>query len=247
MRTIIITGGSRGIGKATALLAAHNGWTVAIGYASNADAAVHTVNEIESAGSKAFAFPCNVESETDIISLFDETQRLFGPIHGVVVNAGIVAPSARLCEMSADRLQRMIAINLLGALLTAREAVKRMATSCGGSGGSIVFVSSGAARLGSPGEYVDYAASKGGIDTLTVGLAKEVAADGIRVNAVRPGFITTDIHASGGQPDRAERLGAQTPMGRPGTAAEVANAINWLLSDEASYVTGALLDVAGGR
>jgi NAD(P)-dependent dehydrogenase (short-subunit alcohol dehydrogenase family) len=247
MRTLIITGGSRGIGKATALSAARRGWAVAIGYVSNADAATDTVNEIVSAGGMARAFPCNVEIETDIINLFDEAQRAFGPVYGVVANAGILAPSMKLSEMSADRLRRITTVNLVGALLTAREAVRRMAISAGGNGGSIVFVSSAAARLGSPGEYVDYAASKGGVDTLAVGLAKEVAADGIRVNAVRPGLITTDIHASGGQPDRAERLGVRMPMKRPGTAAEVANAINWLLSDEASYVTGDLLDVAGGR
>lgn len=247
MNTIIVTGGSRGIGKATALLAARRGWPVIISYVSNANAAEATVAAIVSAGGKAMAFACNVQVEDEVIGLFDKAQDAFGAIGGVVVNAGIVAPPAQLIDMSADRLRQVMNTNLIGSLFTAREAIRRMTVSRGGQGGSLVFVSSAAARLGSPGEYVDYAASKGAIDTLTIGLAKEVAADGIRVNGVRPGLIATDLHASGGQPDRAQRLGAETPIGRPGSANEVAEAIIWLLSAEASYVTGSLLDVAGGR
>jgi NAD(P)-dependent dehydrogenase (short-subunit alcohol dehydrogenase family) len=179
--------------------------------------------------------------------VFEGATRALGPLRGVVVNAGIVAPASRLVDMTAERMRRMFEVNVLGAYLTAREAARRMSTSLGGAGGSIVLISSAAARLGSPGLYVDYAGSKGAIDTLTLGLAKELAAEGVRVNAVRPGLIDTEIHASGGEPQRAFTLGATTPLGRPGTPDEVAEAVVWLLSDAASYVTGAILDVAGGR
>ncbi len=240
-KTILITGGSRGIGSASALLCGAQGWNVAINYAHNTDAANATVAAVEAAGGKAFAAQGDIRDEASVIALFDRTVEVFGGIDGVVNNAGIVAPKSTLAEMDIERMRRVFDTNILGAYLVAREAARRM------TGGSIVNVSSAAARLGSANEYVDYAGSKGAVDTMTTGLAAELAPKRIRVNAVRPGVIATDIHASGGQPDRAERIGSKLPLGRAGTAEEVAEAIIWLLSDKASYVTGAFVDVSGGR
>ena len=246
-KAILITGASRGIGRATARLAAARGWSVGVNYAREEAAAYEVVEEIARAGGKAVALRGDVANEDEIVAVFEGASRALGPLSGVVVNAGIVAPTARLVDMGAERMRRVFDVNVIGALLTAREAARRLSTSLGGAGGSLVLISSAASRLGSPGLYVDYAASKGAIDTMTLGLAKELAADGVRVNAVRPGLIDTEIHASGGEPDRAFTLGATAPMGRPGRAEEVAEAIVWLLGDASSYVTGALLDVSGGR
>ncbi|QUP53049.1 SDR family oxidoreductase [Ralstonia syzygii] len=246
-KTIVITGGSRGIGRATAVLCAQRGWSVAIQYRGNRQAADETLGLVDQAGGQALVVQGDVSSEPDVMALFDAAQDRFGALHGVVNNAGIVAPAQDVADMSAQRLRTMFETNVLGAFLVAREAARRLSTARGGAGGSLVNVSSAAARLGSPHEYVDYAASKGAVDTMTLGLARELGREGVRVNAVRPGLIDTEIHASGGQPDRARRLGAATPMGRPGTAGEVAETIVWLLSDAASYVTGALLDCSGGR
>lgn len=246
-RVIVITGGSRGIGRATAVLCARRGWSVAIQYRGNRQAADETLGLVEQAGGRALAVQGEVSSEQDVTALFDAAQQRFGALHSVVNNAGIVAPAQDVADMSAQRLRTMFETNVLGAFLVAREAARRLSTARGGAGGALVNVSSAAARLGSPHEYVDYAASKGAVDTMTLGLARELGREGVRVNAVRPGLIDTEIHASGGQPDRAQRLGAATPMGRPGTADEVAETIVWLLSDAASYVTGALLDCSGGR
>ena len=247
MQTVLITGGGRGIGRATALALAAKGCSVALSYVSDAGAANRTVAEIETLGGKGAALKGDVSNEGDVVAMFAEAAQRLGALDGVVINAGIVAPSMPLAEMSAARLKRMFDINVLGAYLCAREAARALSRDSGGQGGAIVLVSSAAARLGSPFEYVDYAGSKAALDTLTIGLAKELAPQGVRVNAVRPGIIETDIHASGGQPDRAKRVGATAPMGRPGRAGEVAEAIVWLLSDAASYTTGAILDVAGGR
>ncbi|MEL7176025.1 MAG: SDR family oxidoreductase [Pseudomonadota bacterium] len=244
-QTMLISGGSRGIGRATALLAAGAGWDVAFTYRANRTAAEQVVAEIESLGGRAQAIAGDVAIEADVLRAFDRTQTTFGRLDAVVVNAGIVGSALPLAKMSVERMQQMFDTNILGAFLFAREAARRLPGQEGGA--SIVFVSSAAARLGSPFEYVDYAASKGAIDTLTIGLSKELAGQGIRVNAVRPGLIETEIHASGGQPDRAQRLGQTVPMARPGSAQEVARSILWLCSDDASYCTGALLDVAGGR
>jgi len=246
-RTILITGASRGIGRAAAIHCGKQGWSVGVNYAGNQQAAGETVTAIEAAGGKALAIQGDVANEADVIRMFDATEKAFGAIDGVVNNAGIVAPAAKLADMSLERLQRMFAVNVTGAYLVAREAARRMGTDRGGKGGAIVNLSSAAARLGSPNEYVDYAGSKGAIDVMTIGLSKELAPAGIRVNAIRPGLIDTEIHASGGEPGRAFRLSVNVPLARPGTADEVANAILWLLSDESSYVTGALLDVSGGR
>lgn len=246
-KTIVITGGSRGIGRATAVLCAQRGWSVAIQYRGNRQAADETLGLVDQAGGQALVVQGDVSSEPDVMALFDAAQDRFGALYGVVNNAGIVAPAQDVADMSAQRLRTMFETNVLGAFLVAREAARRLSTTRGGAGGSLVNVSSAAARLGSPHEYVDYAASKGAVDTMTLGLARELGREGVRVNAVRPGLIDTEIHASGGQPDRARRLGAATPMGRPGTAGEVAETIVWLLSDAASYVTGALLDCSGGR
>lgn len=246
-RTVLITGGSRGIGRAAALRLAADGWSVAINYRGDEAAANEVVDRIIDSGGQAVALRGDVSDEADVVAMFAGAEAALGPLHGFVNNAGIVAPSKPLSEMETDRLRRVFDVNVLGAFLCAREAVQRLARSSGGQGGAIVNVSSAAARLGSPHEYVDYAASKGAIDTMTIGLAKEVGPEGIRVNAVRPGVILTEIHASGGEPGRAERIGGTTPLGRAGDAEEVAATIAWLLSDDASYVTGALLDVAGGR
>ncbi|MCR6733540.1 MAG: glucose 1-dehydrogenase [Afipia sp.] len=242
----IVTGGSRGIGRATALAAAKRGYKVVVGYASNKAAADEVVATIEASNGKAIAVKCDVGVEADILHLFKEADK-FGKLGALVNNAGVVDKTARVDEMSAERLVRMMNINVVGSILCAREAVKRMSTTHGGAGGVIVNISSVAATLGSPGLYVDYAASKGAIDTFTVGLAREVSTEGIRVNAIRPGLIDTDIHASGGEPDRAHRLAHMVPMKRVGTADEIANAVVWLMSDEASYVTGTIFDVSGGR
>lgn len=244
---LMITGGGRGIGAATARLAAQRGYAACINYLRDRDAAEALVQEIRGEGGRAVAVPGNVALEKDVLHLFQECDRSLGPLTALVNNAGIVDRQSRVEGMDAARLQRMFSINVVGAFLCAREAIRRMSTRHGGKGGAIVNVSSAAARLGSPGEYVDYAASKGAIDTMTLGLAKELAADGIRVNAVRPGFVNTDIHASGGQPNRLERVRGAIPMQRGGEPEEIARAILWLLSDEASYATGAILDVSGGR
>ncbi|MCB1413092.1 MAG: SDR family oxidoreductase [Xanthobacteraceae bacterium] len=245
-RVAIITGGSRGIGRATAMAAARRGWRVVIGYASNEEAARETVVAVELAGGRALAVKCDVGVEADILALFKAADG-FGPLGALVNNAGIVGPTARVEDFSAARIDRIMRVNVTGSFLCAREAVRRMSTRHGGQGGVIVNLSSVAALLGSANTYVDYAASKGAIDTLTIGLAQEVAAEGIRVAGIRPGLIDTDIHASGGDPDRHHRLAGSVPMRRIGTADEVANAIVWLMSDEASYVTGATLNVSGGR
>lgn len=241
-RAIVITGGSRGIGRAAALQAGARGWSVAVNYVRDAAAAEEVVAGIAKAGGKAIAVQGDVAEEADVLRLFDAAETAFGPLSGVVVNSGVVAPPSRLTDMDLARLRRMFDINLLGAMLTAREGARRLT-----QGGSIVLVSSAAARLGGPNEYVDYAASKGALDTLAIGLSKELGPQGIRVNSIRPGLIETDIHASGGQPDRAQRLGTSAPLGRPGRADEVGEAIVWLLSDAASYVTGSIMDVTGGR
>lgn len=244
-KTILISGGSRGIGHATAVMAARTGWQVAFTYRANEVAARQTVAEIEALGGKALAVQGDAALEADVLRAFDTVYEAFGGLDAVVVNAGIVGPALPLAEMSVERLRTMFDTNILGAFLFAREAARRLPDAK--EEGAIVFVSSAAARLGSPLEYVDYAASKGAIDTLTLGLSKELAGQGIRVNAVRPGLIETEIHASGGQPDRAERLSQNVPMQRPGSAQEVAQSILWLCSEDASYCTGAILDVAGGR
>jgi len=244
---VLITGGSRGIGAATALLAAQKGFAVAVNYTANSLAADEIVRQIRASGGTAITVQADVGVEAQVMAMFEKVDAKLGPLSALVNNAGVVDVAARVDEMSVARLRRMFDINVLGSFVCAREAVKRMSTKHGGAGGSIVNVSSVAARLGGPGQYVDYAASKGAIDTFTVGLAKEVALEGIRVNAVRPGIIDTDIHASGGQPDRASQMAPQVPMQRPGTAHEVAQAIVWLMGDDASYTTGSMVDVAGGR
>jgi NAD(P)-dependent dehydrogenase (short-subunit alcohol dehydrogenase family) len=246
-RVLLITGGSRGIGAATALLAAQDGWAVAVNYANNQAAANQVVQAIAQAGGQAIAVQGDVADEAQIARLFATVDQQLGRVTGLVNNAGVVDVTARVEDMSWQRLERMMRINVLGTFACAKEAIRRMSTRHGGQGGVIVNLSSAAARLGAPGQYVDYAASKGAIDTFTMGLAKELATENIRVNAVRPGVIDTDIHASGGLPNRARDLASQIPMQRPGTAEETAQAIVWLLSDKASYVTGSCLDVAGGR
>ncbi|MBA4256569.1 MAG: NAD(P)-dependent oxidoreductase [Polaromonas sp.] len=244
---LLVTGGSRGIGAATALLGASQGWAVAVNYRSNSLAADEVVRHIRANGGRAMTVRADVALEADVLRMFEQVDAKLGPLSGLVNNAGVVDVACRLADMTAARLHRQWATNVLGSQLCAREAVRRMSTRHGGEGGAIVNVSSVAAVLGAGGQYVDYAACKGAIDTFTVGLAREVAAEGIRVNAVRPGIIDTDIHASGGQPDRAQRLASTIPMQRPGQPDEIAQAIVWLLGSAASYTTGALLDVTGGR
>jgi NAD(P)-dependent dehydrogenase (short-subunit alcohol dehydrogenase family) len=244
---LLITGASRGIGAATALLAAKNGWSVAVNYTANALAADEVVRQIRQAGGHAMSVQADVGDEAQILRMFAQIDAKMGRLFGLVNNAGVVDATARVDEMSWSRLERMMRINVLGSIACAREAVRRMSTVHGGTGGSIVNVSSAASRLGAPSQYVDYAAAKGAIDAFTIGLAKEVAGEGIRVNAVRPGLIDTDIHASGGLPNRVKDLQHLVPAKRGGTAEEVAQAIVWLLSDKAEYTTMSFLDVSGGR
>jgi NAD(P)-dependent dehydrogenase (short-subunit alcohol dehydrogenase family) len=246
-RAFLVTGGGRGIGAATARAAARRGYPVCVGYRQDRVAAEAVVEGIRAAGGTAIAVLADVAVPADVVRLFATCDQQLGSVAVLVNNAGILEKQARLEDMDADRLARIFATNVTGAFLCAREAVRRMSTNHGGSGGAIVNVSSMAARLGAPGEYVDYAASKGAIDTLTIGLAREVAAEGIRVNAVRPGVIYTDLHASGGEPGRVDRVKSGVPMKRGGSPEEVAEAILWLASDEASYTTGTFIDVSGGR
>ena len=246
-KILLVTGGSRGIGAATARLAARRGYTTCITYLNNQAAAEAVVANITETGGHALALQADVSAEEDVIRLFKQIDTQLGTISALVNNAGILEQQMRVDQMDAARLQRIFATNIVGPFLCAREAIRRMSSLYGGTGGAIVNVSSGAARRGSPHEYVDYAASKGALDTFTIGLAKEVATEGIRVNAVRPGPIYTEIHASGGEPQRVERVKSSVPMQRGGQAEEVANAILWLLSEEASYITGVCLDVTGGE
>ena len=246
-KIVLITGASRGIGAATALLAAKQGWVVAVNYVANSLAADDIVRQIRAVGGTAMAIQADVAVEADVMRMFQEVDAKLGRISGLINNAGVVDMPSRVDGMSVERLTRMWTTNITSSFVCAREAVKRMSTKLGGDGGSIVNLSSAAARLGSPGQYVDYAASKAAIDAFTIGLAKEVALEGIRVNAVRPGIIDTDIHASGGLPDRAAQVAPLVPLQRAGTAHEVAEAIVWLLSDDSSYSTGSFIDVTGGR
>jgi len=244
---MVITGAGRGIGAATARLAARRGYAVCLNYRSDEGSALALAREIEAAGGRALPVRADVASEAEVEAMFAAVDRELGPLTALVNNAGVLEKQCRVDEITADRLQRVLAVNVTGPFLCSRQAVLRMSTRYGGQGGAIVNVSSAAARLGSPGEYVDYAASKGALDTMTTGLALEVAAEGIRVNCVRPGFIYTGMHASGGEPGRVDRVGPGTPMGRGGQPEEIAEAVLWLLSDSASYVTGAFVDAAGGR
>jgi NAD(P)-dependent dehydrogenase (short-subunit alcohol dehydrogenase family) len=246
-RVLMITGGSRGIGAATARLAALRGYSICVNYRRNREAAESVVRSVEAIGAKAVAVGADVAVESDVMRLFETCDRTLGTVAGLVNNAGVLEAQMRVDSMDAARVHRVFATNVVGSFVCAREAVRRMSTRRGGRGGAIVNVSSGASRLGSPGEYVDYAASKGAIDTLTIGLAREVAEEGIRVNAVRPGFIYTDMHASGGEPNRVDRVKEFVPMKRGGSPDEVAHAILWLLSDEASFTTGSFTDVTGGK
>jgi NAD(P)-dependent dehydrogenase (short-subunit alcohol dehydrogenase family) len=246
-QVLLVTGASRGIGAATAKLAAQRGYTVAVNYTNHREAADDVVQAIRGHGGEALAIQADVAQEDQVLTMFERIDRELGRITALVNNAGVVDVSQRVDEMSLARLKRMFDINVIGSIVCAREAIKRMSTKHGGAGGAIVNVSSAASRLGAPGQYVDYAAAKGAIDAFTLGLAKEVAAEGIRVNAVRPGLIETDIHASGGIPDRVKQLAHMVPMQRGGSAEEVAESILWLLSREASYVTMSLVEVSGGR
>ncbi len=247
MKSVLITGASRGIGRATALLAGGKGWSVGVNYTANLAAAEATAAAVRAAGGQAVVVKGDVSVEADVVAMFDATAAAFGGIDAVVINAGIIAPSLPLAEMSAERLRRMFDTNILGAYFVAREAARRMPLDKGGRGGSVVLLSSIAAKLGSPFDFVDYAGSKGAVDSLTVGLAKELGKQGVRVNAIRPGLIDTEIQAVSGDPERATRLGPSTPIGRAGQPEEIAEAIMFLLSDAASYITGAILDVSGGR
>jgi NAD(P)-dependent dehydrogenase (short-subunit alcohol dehydrogenase family) len=244
---VLITGASRGIGAATARLAAAGGYSVAVNYRQNHQAAADVVRDVERAGGRAVAIAADISSEADIVRMFDECDRALGPVTALVNNAGILETQMRVEAMDAARLHRIFSTNVVGPFICSREAVRRMSTKHGGRGGAIVNISSGAARLGAAGEYVDYAASKGAIETFTLGLAREVAEEGIRVNCVRAGYIYTEIHASGGEPNRVDRVKANVPMKRGGQPEEVARAILWLLSDEASFTTASFIDVTGGR
>ncbi|HKU70539.1 MAG TPA: SDR family oxidoreductase [Burkholderiales bacterium] len=246
-KVVLITGGGRGIGAATARLAAQRGYSVAINYVHNRAAADGVVADIERDGGRAIAIAADVSSETEVVRMFETVDRSLGTVTALVNNAGTLEKQMRLDQMDAPRWSRALAVNVIGSFLCAREAVRRMSTRYGGKGGAIVNVSSGAARLGSPNEYVDYAACKGAVDTMTIGLAKEVAEEGIRVNAVRPGYVYTEFHALGGEPGRVDRIKQSLPMKRGGQPEEVAHAIVWLLSDEASFSTGIFIDVTGGR
>ena len=246
-KVLLVTGGSRGIGAATCLLAARQGWAVAVNYTANSLAADEVVRQIRADGGQAMSMQADVADEAQVLRMFEQVDAKLGRLTGLVNNAGVVDVTARVEDMSVARWKRMFDINVIGSLICAREAVRRMSTRHGGAGGSIVNVSSAAARLGAPGQYVDYAAAKGAIDAFTIGLAKEVAGEGIRVNAVRPGLIETEIHASGGLPNRVRDLQHQVPMGRGGSAEEVGQAIVWLLSEGASYTTMSLLEISGGR
>ena len=246
-KVLLVTGGSRGIGAATSLLAAEKGWAVAVNYTANPKAAEDVVAQIKQKGGEAMSVQADVANEEQVLAMFEKVRSTLGPLQGLVNNAGVVDVSARLDQMSMARWRRMFDINVLGSMLCAREAIRQMSTLHGGQGGSIVNLSSAAARLGAPGQYLDYAAAKGAIDSFTLGLSKEVVAEGIRVNAIRPGLIDTEIHASGGLPNRVKDLEHLVPAKRGGTAMEVAQAIVWLLSDEASYTTMSFLDVSGGR
>lgn len=245
--TVLVTGGGRGIGAATSWLAAQNGWAIAVNYTHGSAAAQGMVARIRDAGGTAIAVQADVSDEAQVLAMFEAVDEALPPLRALVNNAGVVDVQSRVDAMTLPRLQRMFAINVFGSFLCAREAIKRMSTVHGGRGGCIVNLSSAAARIGAPGQYVDYAAAKGAIDVFTMGLAKEVALEGIRVNAVRPGIIETEIHASGGTPDRAKQMAPMVPMQRAGSADEVAQAIVWLMSDASSYTTGSVIDVTGGR
>lgn len=246
-RTVLVTGGGRGIGAATSWLAAQRGWAVAVNYTHGTAAAQAMVARIRDAGGTALALQADVSDEAQVLAMFAAIDAELPPLGGLVNNAGVVDVQTRVDVITMTRLQRMFAINVFGTFICAREAVKRMSTARGGNGGAIVNLSSAAARIGAPGQYVDYASAKGAIDVFTMGLAKEVALEGIRVNAVRPGIIATEIHASGGTPDRAQQMAPMVPMQRAGSAEECAEAILWLMSDASSYTTGAVIDVTGGR
>lgn len=246
-KALLITGAGRGIGRSIALMASRRGWSVAVNYLSDKKSAEEVAGAIAADGGKAALVQGDVSREDQVISVFDEATRAFGALEGLVVNAGILLPASPVAEMSNERIRRVFEVNTLGAFFTAREGARRMATSRGGKGGAIVFISSVAVRLANPNSFLDYAAAKAAVDVLGIGLSKELAPMGVRVNVVRPGLIETDIHASIGEPDRAAKLGATTPLGRAGKPDEVAEAVVWLLSDAASYTTGAVIDVSGGR
>jgi len=247
MKTILITGASRGIGRSAAILAGKRGWSVGVNYAGNAQAAEETAKAVREAGGQAITIKGDVSVEDDVIAMFDATEREFGPLDGVVINAGILAPFTNLANMTLEQIRRVFDVNTIGAYLTAREVARRMPKSVNGKGGSVVIVSSMAAKLGAPNDSIDYAGSKGAVDSMTIGLAKELGPEGVRVNGIRPGLIETDIQSASGTPDRALRLGKTTPLGRHGEPDEIGEAIVWMLSDSASYVAGAILDVSGGR